>query len=693
MAFSEAPLQAYSAFISHASPDSAKSQEICDELEKAGFRCWIAPRDVRPGEVYLEEIIHGIENCKCMVLILSSHANKSPFVRNEVERAYSKGKPLFPVRIEDVRPSRGLELLVSTAHWIDAWRGGVAGPVAQLVARLAENPDVGAELPPELQTRIRWRRRLRTASLLASAIVIAVSVGLVMRTAPLAPPPAVAPPAVQAPAAPQAQKPEKQVYTSPPSIFLTGSLALPNRPITVSALLQSGYNQDGLLDIFDTPVSLSVFDVTPERSAQVFRSKPDKFNGVFRSTSVQNIVIPHLPLRAVFCLNYTEKSSGQNKATLAGFTLTPPQMQVSGVGIQAFAGAESVAASSPEECGPLVKAYAARHLKGVKPLVVDSTAAGREEAFPWSGQCWRDRENPALLSCYLYGGVINTDVQRVAAGFQRDDLPFSAETTSGDPRGQGANAFYLPNLGQRVFAAKLYTDGSKSAARELAVAASDPRPPLTSITSDSAGAPRLYVGYDPHYLPRWGVISMGDASQMSWSRDGQGYTDLLKHGNSFSALITPRAIGIDSRTSPPILDPRSLWIRVAAADGSNNTYRYTVDLWSLARQALRTLQPIESSIDCATETLSTAHGTSGVASRFKTGRQAAPGFLFRRISAGTTEGTLTELTTSWRTCGPTPIPGRCTRALFLAPSDASTVFFQFEYWDGVVTPVFATPVR
>jgi TIR domain len=51
---------ALAAFISYAKQDSEKAQEIADQLEEHGFKCWIAPRDVRPGRAYGDEIIRGI---------------------------------------------------------------------------------------------------------------------------------------------------------------------------------------------------------------------------------------------------------------------------------------------------------------------------------------------------------------------------------------------------------------------------------------------------------------------------------------------------------------------------------------------------------------------------------------------------------------------------------------------------------
>ena len=43
------------------SADFSVAEKVCTELESTGFRCWIAPRDVRPGQEYAEEIVRGIE--------------------------------------------------------------------------------------------------------------------------------------------------------------------------------------------------------------------------------------------------------------------------------------------------------------------------------------------------------------------------------------------------------------------------------------------------------------------------------------------------------------------------------------------------------------------------------------------------------------------------------------------------------
>jgi hypothetical protein len=133
---------AKTAFISYSSEDESVAGTISAYLEQSGVSCWIASRDARPGADYGAEIIDAIETSASLVLVLSEHANSSEFVKREVERAVSKGKPIFPVRVREVVPSKSLELFISSAEWIDAWQP----PIEQYLGRLAESITSAATL-------------------------------------------------------------------------------------------------------------------------------------------------------------------------------------------------------------------------------------------------------------------------------------------------------------------------------------------------------------------------------------------------------------------------------------------------------------------------------------------------------------------------------------------------------------------
>ena len=55
-----------------------------------------------------------------MVLIFSSSAKDSHQIRREIERAVSKSKPIIPVRIEEVMPTKSMEYFLGAIHWLDA---------------------------------------------------------------------------------------------------------------------------------------------------------------------------------------------------------------------------------------------------------------------------------------------------------------------------------------------------------------------------------------------------------------------------------------------------------------------------------------------------------------------------------------------------------------------------------------------
>lgn len=151
---------------------------IREMLEEKGVSCWIAPRDVTPGEEYGMEIIRGIEDSKAFILILSEAANESSFVRGEVERAVSKGKSVFPVRVREVLPSKRLELFISSSHWINAWEPPLEEKVDQLASAI--HSITGTELPatvPSTRKRLfalpkRWLRSYPIPTSAAATLLV-----------------------------------------------------------------------------------------------------------------------------------------------------------------------------------------------------------------------------------------------------------------------------------------------------------------------------------------------------------------------------------------------------------------------------------------------------------------------------------------------------------------------------------------
>jgi hypothetical protein len=91
-------------FISHSSKDKTIADAICRQLESAGIRCWVAPRDIEVGSDWTEGIMRGIARCRVFVLVFSAHANDSEHVRREMARAFSLGLAVIPFRTEAIVP-------------------------------------------------------------------------------------------------------------------------------------------------------------------------------------------------------------------------------------------------------------------------------------------------------------------------------------------------------------------------------------------------------------------------------------------------------------------------------------------------------------------------------------------------------------------------------------------------------------
>jgi hypothetical protein len=120
-------------FITYSHFDKPIADAICAALENNAIRCWIAPRDVRPGEEFPDAIIKAINSSTIMVLIFSSHSNSSPHVVRELTKAVSKGVIIIPFRIEDAPLSGAMEYLIGLPHWLDALTPPLENHINRLV--------------------------------------------------------------------------------------------------------------------------------------------------------------------------------------------------------------------------------------------------------------------------------------------------------------------------------------------------------------------------------------------------------------------------------------------------------------------------------------------------------------------------------------------------------------------------------
>jgi formylglycine-generating enzyme len=174
----EGKIMAHDVFLSHSSKDKKVADAVCAGLEAEGIRCWVAPRDIKPGQNWGEAIVSGINNCTVMVIIFSNHSNQSDHVLREIERAVNNGSVLIPFRIENVEPSAKMEYFLSVPHWLDA----MSKPLARHIAALARNVESiianteGIEPEhehPQSLPAARWER-FKNNRLAMGALVMAI---------------------------------------------------------------------------------------------------------------------------------------------------------------------------------------------------------------------------------------------------------------------------------------------------------------------------------------------------------------------------------------------------------------------------------------------------------------------------------------------------------------------------------------
>src|ERR1700722_9599089 len=169
-------------FVSYASSDATAANAVVESLERSGLRCWIAPRNVRPGAQYADAIVAAINDAKAVVLVLSSSAVGSSHVSREVERAASKHKPIIAFRIDAAPLSRSLEYFLSESQWISVSALGMSAALAKLEEAIEQGSShgYGADRTPAPKPvrSAAGRAKLPTAAALAIGLGVAVAAGV-----------------------------------------------------------------------------------------------------------------------------------------------------------------------------------------------------------------------------------------------------------------------------------------------------------------------------------------------------------------------------------------------------------------------------------------------------------------------------------------------------------------------------------
>ena len=182
-------------FISYASQDTVVADAVVLALESQGLKCWVAPRDVTPGEFYADAIVRALNAARIFVLVLTENAVTSPHVLREVERTSAKRHPIISFRIGSVFLPPALEYFLSASHWLDASTSAIDTALPKLVEavkHLVAGPSVAAsahagdsakpigDLSPHSPDGPRPKQRLSRPAVAFTAVIAAIVVYLVV---------------------------------------------------------------------------------------------------------------------------------------------------------------------------------------------------------------------------------------------------------------------------------------------------------------------------------------------------------------------------------------------------------------------------------------------------------------------------------------------------------------------------------
>lgn len=104
-------------FLSHSTIDGELANYICESFERRGLSCWIAPRNIRPGEDWASSITNAIAEADVFFILYSKHSIKSSQCAKEIGIADRKKKYIIPYKIDDTEPEGAFDYYLTGCQW------------------------------------------------------------------------------------------------------------------------------------------------------------------------------------------------------------------------------------------------------------------------------------------------------------------------------------------------------------------------------------------------------------------------------------------------------------------------------------------------------------------------------------------------------------------------------------------------
>lgn len=105
-----------SVFISHSSKNAPVAMQIYNRLIGGNIGCWMAPQSIPTGSAYYDEIAKAINDSDAVVLLLTSDAAKSPWVKKEISSFIGSGKRVIPFQMGSCELDDGMKFLLTDSQ-------------------------------------------------------------------------------------------------------------------------------------------------------------------------------------------------------------------------------------------------------------------------------------------------------------------------------------------------------------------------------------------------------------------------------------------------------------------------------------------------------------------------------------------------------------------------------------------------
>ena len=156
-------------FISHAHEDAEFAHRLAADLRTRGWRVWIAPDSIRPGEKWVDAINRGLEECGVFLVVLTPSAVASKWVTDETNVAkemHQEGELRFiPLGVVDCRVPPLWRVHQRIPFKQDTYPTGLAALLTELESASGQP---GAQRPAEPIVEVQAEQRSATRNVIST---------------------------------------------------------------------------------------------------------------------------------------------------------------------------------------------------------------------------------------------------------------------------------------------------------------------------------------------------------------------------------------------------------------------------------------------------------------------------------------------------------------------------------------------